>query len=399
MAAETFSSSVIAKTIAQERRSQKVARKAAVGTLNPDQMRRALLKGEIDPFSAVLWGTNAKGNLFSLQDIQGFGDARKKVQKTFKPKQGAPIVQLLAASLHEDVQLSNQQIRNPNLFAINGGVLHFNVPSSGATPGAPPYYGVRIRLDEWNDQLINTTDYKESVRAALRGHVSIDCTCGRYQYWFRYVATAAKVALTPFEKDFPKIRNPKLLGMCCKHQLKTLKTLLSPTVAKFLENKMSKQATAVGFAGESKHQTLSQKEMAQVAKARPRAIDQAKYKDQLKKLENASRVYKKKTKGEQKDRDYIKQLEREKAKIVAQLKKANGDLERQKAAARASAKQQINKPKPKPDAGNEVLIAGLKREIGNAKRYGGKRSDAIRFFAQERGISIDKANELARSIE
>ncbi len=399
MAAGKFSSASISKAIAAERKKQRIARQSAFGTLNPEQMRRALLKGEIDPFDAVTWGTNEKGHQFTLEDIQMFGHARQRVQKSWSPTQGAPIVQLLASSLADDIERSNAQIRSSTMIAINGATLHFNVPSSGTSPGAPASYGVRVRLEEWNDNLISHADYKDAVRRSLRGRVSIDCTCGRYQYWFRYVATAAKVALKPFEKDFPKIRNPKLVGMCCKHQLKTLKVLLTPTLAKFLEKKMAEQAGATGFLGDTKHKALTKKDMEQVSKARPRAIDQTKYQDQLKKLQAAAKTYKKKTASQKKDLEYIAELKKQKADVVAQLRKAERALEKQKVSARIALEKQINKPKPGGKTGNDTLKIGLKRELDSAKEYGGQRSQAIRFFAKKSGITLAKAKELAKGIK
>lgn len=393
-----FNSAAISKVIAQERRRQRAERKAAFGTMNPHQMRQAINKGLIDPFDAVTWGTNEQGMQFTLQDIQQFGNAKKRVQRTFSPKQGATIVQLMSASLQGDIDRANSQIRTCNIHKINGGVIHLHVSPSGVTPSAPPFYGVKVRLDDWNDNLLSTHDYSDAVRQALRGRVSIDCTCGRYQYWFRYVATAAKVALAPYEKDFPKIRNPKLVGMCCKHQLKALKFLLSPTVARFLETKMAGQASSNGFLGEPKNQVITQAERKQLARARPRAIDRAMYEDQFKKAQAAAKKYKQKTSGSKQDRAYVKALEKEKAALIKKLKEAERKLTTQRQKAKSALKTKLT-PKSNGNAGDDALKLSLKREIDTAKRYGGKRDEAIRFFAKSNEITLAKAKELAKGIK
>jgi hypothetical protein len=391
------SSREIGKQIAQERRNQAEARRHAVGTLDPKQMRKALLKGQIDPFEAVLWGTGADGSPFTLQDIQKFGSARKRVEKTFKPTQGAPAIKLMAASLYDDIMRSNSEIRGGGLHQITGAVLHFNIPSSGNTRGAPPFYGVRIRLDEWNSNLTSYADYKDAVKASVKGNVSIDCTCGRYQYYFRYVATAANVAMKPFEKDFPKITNPKLQGMCCKHQLRALKLMGTPTYSKLLEKQMEKQAGGVGFLGDAKAAPLSKKDMAALKKARPSALNHDRLQKSLKAFEATQKAYKNKTSGNKRDTEYVKAMEAEKRKLKAMLTKAKNDNKKQQEKIKELVRGR--KVAPTSSLGDSALKAKLRTEIATAKRYNSSRDDAIQFFATDNKISLAKALALSKSIK
>lgn len=62
--------------------------------------------------------------------------------------------------------------------------------------------------------------------------IKFDCDCGRHTYWYRFIATTGDFAyigskpLGRAETGLPKIRNPQLKGIACKHVLRTMQSLL-----------------------------------------------------------------------------------------------------------------------------------------------------------------------------
>ena len=71
--------------------------------------------------------------------------------------------------------------------------------------------------------------------------LSFDCSCERHRYFFRYVATIGGFAAGRKETGFPKIRNPRLMGVACKHVLRVMTELESSnTVLRFLEKHMQR---------------------------------------------------------------------------------------------------------------------------------------------------------------
>ena len=52
--------------------------------------------------------------------------------------------------------------------------------------------------------------------------VRFDCDCGRHQYWYRYVATIGNYNAGRAETGYPKVRNPGLVGVACKHVLRVM---------------------------------------------------------------------------------------------------------------------------------------------------------------------------------
>ena len=70
--------------------------------------------------------------------------------------------------------------------------------------------------------------------------LSFDCDCERHRYFFRYVATIGGFAAGRKETGYPKIRNPKLVGVACKHVLRVMSELESSNaVLAFLEKHLA----------------------------------------------------------------------------------------------------------------------------------------------------------------
>lgn len=148
------------------------------------------------------------------------------------------------------------------------------------------------------------------VKTVAAGAIKFDCDCGRHRYWYRYVASVGKFNAGRTETGFPKIRNPKLVGVACKHVLRTMQQLSQPIMkmrliamidaarksmtpvlakttqkdAKLLAEQQAKQAgwkrNTVESASEKKDRLAAQrrakatidKENAKVAKLNPKAL-------------------------------------------------------------------------------------------------------------------------------
>jgi hypothetical protein len=129
--------------------------------------------------------------------------------------------------------------------------LYFRVTASGESKGAPSHYVVKVRLEDWEQQVRDcaiNNNYTLSANRAAMGHVSFDCGCGRHQFWYRYLAHIGGFAVEPpAENVFPKIRNKHLKGCACKHVMKVLMVLQSPTLHVPLAKEMERQAKETNF--------------------------------------------------------------------------------------------------------------------------------------------------------
>ncbi|MGZ8220045.1 MAG: hypothetical protein ACXWT0_00205 [Methylobacter sp.] len=67
----------------------------------------------------------------------------------------------------------------------------------------------------------NTTPRKSAMRLR-NGSIRIECDCERWRYFFRYLATIGGYNAGRPESGYPKIRNPKLQGIACKHIVRVM---------------------------------------------------------------------------------------------------------------------------------------------------------------------------------
>ena len=101
-------------------------------------------------------------------------------------------------------------------------VVHMEVPSVTANP--PTKYLVKVKLLEYpaieNEEDITT---REKVRLALAGDVAISCSCPAFLYWgFDYIVSQLGSKVGDTQTIFPKVRNPELSGVLCKHAYRTI---------------------------------------------------------------------------------------------------------------------------------------------------------------------------------
>lgn len=182
---------------------------------------------------------------YTLADLNRMATAMEKAEGKFgESVRGVTVSDLIRASKKIDITRA-KQISNSTLYKFDGSILLFRVTSQ-SNKG---YHQVKIKLEDWEHEVRNGEGaaYLPAAMKALRGHVSFDCDCGRHQYWYRYLATIGGFALDPKEFAFPKIRNPKLQGCCCKHVLKTLAVMQTPFIQSRVALEMKDQATKKGW--------------------------------------------------------------------------------------------------------------------------------------------------------
>lgn len=87
---------------------------------------------------------------------------------------------------------------------------------------------------------------KQTANWLRKQKLAFDCDCGRHRYWFRYISTIGNFNAGRDELGFPKIRNPNLKGVACKHVLRVMNEVdNSITVLNFLTKHMEKVHASV----------------------------------------------------------------------------------------------------------------------------------------------------------
>lgn len=66
------------------------------------------------------------------------------------------------------------------------------------------------------------TTLPAAVKRVQGGYLAFDCDCERHRYVYRYISTIGGFNAGRAETGYPKITNPKLYGMACKHVLRAM---------------------------------------------------------------------------------------------------------------------------------------------------------------------------------
>jgi len=93
-----------------------------------------------------------------------------------------------------------------------------------------------IKLLDWDEALeVDGLSFPDRANLAVFGRLQVKCSCPAYLYWgYEYIETqlgSDNIEVPDYEgkkggeKRYPKVRNPKLRGVICKHLTAVLLTL------------------------------------------------------------------------------------------------------------------------------------------------------------------------------
>ena len=363
-------------------------RRGARGTLTPAVLRKHLASGAD---LSLLYGRKPDGTTFTADDLKDFA----KQAKTFRQKNnvsgsGVRPEQLIASSLAIDIERCKIQIRTATLYRIFSGkagvVLHFRTPASAGSKYKS--HQVKIRLDEWNDYVTTNMPFNAAAKRVLAGRISFDCDCGRHQYWYRYMATIGGYALRPLENAYPKIRNPKLSGACCKHTLRALLSLKGAVVIKMVGEEMRKAAEQIGFGDDmpAVSRFLAGQQMQKLSRsaASVKVPTSAEAKKAFDQYQKAKKGFKKKM-GE--------------TKTISAIDKMKAEREAYKAVATKESQARKAAEKKEKDLSSALIKEQLKTALlMGIYRDKKKRDDVISQFAKDNGMDQAAAVDLAKDV-
>ncbi len=203
------------------------------------------------------------GMFFTPEELKTFEGTRKDVRHAFNSKvAGITYAQLVAGSDSIDIKRANNNVDDGSGIkravpsSLKHNVITISVEASDRSDDQ--HHRVKVRFEEWDTLIDDMSDEKAAAKTAKKlcaGRVSFDCDCGRHQYWYRYIATAGNFALAPpKEYSFPKIRNPNLKGVACKHVIHSMTRLQSASWQLRIGQAMLKAAQQIAF-GDDKRRT------------------------------------------------------------------------------------------------------------------------------------------------
>lgn len=329
-------------------------------------------------------GRKRSGVYFTREDLFTFEKRRAGLRERFDYKTaGIPYQQLISASRKIDVDRANNKvtdgrgITNANLLGFKKNTVLIRVAASQAS--IDDHHMVELRLEEWDQAIENVTEDKANNRLVARsvaaGRMSIQCDCGRFKYWYRYIATVGNFVLAPpKEFAYPKDRNAKGYGVACKHIIHAATRLQSAAWQNFIITALKQQSKSNAYGDDRRTTTKYLTEEEQ-----KRANQNRKSQTNLKEARANFTRYRKRMAELEK-----KQREPEAQQLLSQLKVSRKQNDQMKAELRRLKKEQSDSRKmaaqAEKDSANALKLrkqnfVDTLRAIGQSKEQANKAWD------------------------
>ena len=169
-------------------------------------------------------------------DILAFQDNILLLKDQYK--KGITVQNIINLSLQDDIDRANQQIYMSVPISRKSGLVHF-LTNAGPESKVQNHH-VEVEFANFGSVVFDIK--KEAVNTVknrlANGKIKFECDCERHTYWFRYMATIGGYGLGRQEGGFPKVRNPHLSGVACKHVLRVAQWIISPAGIQYLKKQV-----------------------------------------------------------------------------------------------------------------------------------------------------------------
>lgn len=169
-------------------------------------------------------------------DILAFQDNILLLKDQYK--KGITIQNIINLSLADDIQRANEQIYLAVPLSRKSGLVHF-LTNAGPNSKVQNHH-VEVEFTNFTSVVFDIK--KEAISTVknrlANGKIRFECDCERHTFWYRYMATIGGYCLGRHEGGFPKVRNPHLSGVACKHVLRVAKWITSPAGIQYLKKQV-----------------------------------------------------------------------------------------------------------------------------------------------------------------
>lgn len=169
-------------------------------------------------------------------DILAFQDNILLLKDQYK--KGITVQNIINLSMQDDIDRANQQIHLAVPISRKSGLVHF-LTNAGPDSKVQNHH-VEVEFANFGSVVF---DIKKEVVNTVKnrianGKLKFECDCERHTFWFRYMATIGGYGLGRQEGGFPKVRNPHLSGVACKHVLRVAQWIISPAGIQYLKKQV-----------------------------------------------------------------------------------------------------------------------------------------------------------------
>ncbi|WP_313453358.1 hypothetical protein [Stutzerimonas nitrititolerans] len=251
--------------------AQKALREAAERLQDADATRSQsttllrptdILEGKVDAGKLWKYMTTRGGKIrpLTMDDLLEFertaNKLGKRYQKGIKPRD------VIDLSLTADLQRARQEIRDSIPLTVKAGEMRF-MTNAGPKSDVKRHY-VTVKLLNFEAAVVASVSPQQIVKQVINGNCSVSCDCGRWRFWYAYMATKGGYNANPNHREgaYPKIRNPNLHGLACKHILRVMTSLTqSAAIRAYIVNMITNERDKV----QTKLQRVAQSEMKDLA--------------------------------------------------------------------------------------------------------------------------------------
>lgn len=204
------------------------------------------LGGTMRPLSPDDLATFRRNMTLARRNFKGYGGITARQVIDLASAGGLSYRTPQPGGAQSDIDKARGEIKTALPVSALGDLVRFRT-SSGKNSSVP-HHLVLIRFMGFKDahqQIVAAGPDKAATRRAAnwlrKERLAFDCDCERHRYFLRYVATIGGFNAGRDETGFPKIRNPGLKGVACKHVLRVMAELQSSNlVLGFLEKHLAR---------------------------------------------------------------------------------------------------------------------------------------------------------------
>lgn len=207
--------------------------------LKPDD-----ISGQYDVSRALLTTMGGKPRMLTINDLRQFDHITKQVSGKFK--KGITAKGVIDLSLPVDRKRANDEIRSAVPISTTGSQIKF-MTDTGPKSDRDRHYVV-VNLVNFMPVVASAIKADKTGQELSKSPLQISCSCGRWRYWLAYLATKGGYNSGHVEDAFPKIKNPGLAGVACKHILRVMGLVSqSPFIKQYMSNMVKKARDRVEY--------------------------------------------------------------------------------------------------------------------------------------------------------
>lgn len=231
------------------RAAEDAAQRRAAGESSKSVILNAKdVQGEYDAHRLLMTTMGGQVRPLTFDDLATFRHNVRQVQSRYKG--GIRARQVLDLSMPDDRARANAEIRTAVPVAAYGSKVRF-MTNAGPNSDVNHHHVIVDFLSYASAASGARGDGKKSAAWMRKEPLKIECDCGRWRYWFRYIATIGKFNAGRDETGYPKVRNPNLRGVACKHILRVMAEVESSTsiqvfLARLIDKARAKDNNKVG---------------------------------------------------------------------------------------------------------------------------------------------------------